>query len=120
MPITVEWHGKSQTLIATRFEDPWSLEDFIEARKAWHRMIKSVDHRVPIFLDLQASQRPPAGILRHFSAIHRTPHPRQGHLYIAGLNGAMERLRPHLFAGATDPSKEARLVDSIESILLPG
>ena len=48
MAITVKWNDKSKTLLETHFEDPWTLEEFLEARKKWHRMIKGVDYSVPI------------------------------------------------------------------------
>jgi len=119
MPITVNWNDQSKAFIESRFQDPWSLEDFIEARKAWYRMIKSVDHRVPILLDLRDSHETPKGALRQFSAIHRSPHPHQGHIYILGLNPTYERLSSHLFAGVMDPDKSVRLVDSIDCIVSP-
>ena len=34
MPITVNWNDRSKVFIESHFQDPWSLEDFIEARKA--------------------------------------------------------------------------------------
>ena len=119
MPITVNWNDGSKGYIESRFQDPWSLEDFIEARKAWYRMIKSVDHRVPILLDLSESSETPAGTLRQFSAIHRAPHPRQGHIYILGLNSNYERLASYLVDGVVDPDKSVRLVDSIDCIISP-
>jgi hypothetical protein len=119
MPITVNWNDQSKLFIQSRFQDPWSLEDFIEARKAWYRMIKSVDYPVPILLDLRESQETPEGALRQFSAIHRTPHPRQGHIYILGLNSTYEKLSSHLFDGAVDPDKSVRLVDSTDCIISP-
>lgn len=116
MPITVKWNDSSQAFIESRFQDPWTLEQFIEARKAWHRMIKSVDYLVPVLLDLRESHRAPKGALRHFSAIHRSPHPRQGHIYILGLNATYEKLSRHLFDGVVDPGKSVLLVDSTERI----
>ena len=86
MAIRVSWKDTNKSCILTRFYDPWTLQDFLEARKAWYRMIKTVDHKVPILLDLRESVNPPSGILRQFSAIHRTPHPRQGHIFILGIN----------------------------------
>lgn len=119
MPITVNWNASTRDYIESRFQDPWTIDEFLEARKAWHRMIKSVDHHVPIMLDLSESVEAPPGVLRHFCAIHRTPHPRQGHVYIAGLNPLYERLAPHLFDGVIDPNKSLRLVDSTRDILAP-
>lgn len=119
MPIAVSWNDRSKVLIESSFHDPWTLEDFIEARKAWYRMIKSVDHRVPILLDLRDSHKTPEGALRQFCAIHRTPHPRQGHIYIMGLNSTYERLSSYLFAGVVDPDKSVRLVESIDCVISP-
>ena len=119
MAINVGWNGKSKAYIECRFQDPWSLRDFIEARKTWYRMIKSVDHRVPIVLDLRETFVLPRGALRQISAIHRTPHERQGHVYVIGLNPAYERLALHLFEGTADPDKAVRLVDSVEGIVSP-
>ena len=116
MPITVDWNDKSKTFITCQFSDPWSLEQFIEARKTWHRMIKSADHRVPILLDMRETFEAPAGALRHFSAIHRTPHPRQGHLYVLGLNEPYQRLAPYIFRCQGDADRVVRLVDSIDSV----
>ena len=82
-------------------------------------MIKSVEYRVPILLDLRESLKTPEGTLRQFSAIHRTPHPRQGHIYIMGLNSSYERLSSYLFDGVVDPDKSVRLVDSIDCIISP-
>ena len=119
MAINVHWNDKSKAYIECRLQDPWSLRDFIEARKTWYRMIKSVDHRVPIVLDLRETFELPKGALRQFSAIHRTPHERQGHLYVVGLNPAYERVAQHLFDGTVDPDKSVRMVDSAESIVSP-
>ena len=118
MPITVKWSDKSKSFIRCEFEDPWSLEQFIEARKSWHRMIKSTEHRVPIVLDMRATFEAPAGALRHFSAIHRTPHPRQGHIYVLGLNQPYQQLASHIFCCQSDADRSVRLVDSIDGISL--
>lgn len=119
MPITVNWNDRKKELIKSQFQDPWTLEEFIEARKTWYRMIKAVDYRVPLLLDLRASHDAPMGALRHFSALHRTPHQRQGHIYILGLSASFERLSSHLFRGVVDPGKSVRLVESIDSIVRP-
>ncbi|MCY4064684.1 MAG: hypothetical protein OXG53_20150 [Chloroflexi bacterium] len=119
MPISVKWNDRSKALIESQFQDPWTLEQFIDARKAWYRMIKSVDHSVPILLDLRESQTAPNGMLRQFSAIHRSPHPRQGHIYILGWNAIYQKLSQHLFDGVVDPGKSVILVDSIERIFNP-
>lgn len=118
MPITVDWNDKSKSFITCHFSDPWSLEEFIEARKSWHRMIKSADHRVPIVLDIRETFQMPAGALRHFSAIHRTPHPRQGILYVLGLNPSYQKLAPYIFCRQGRAERTVQLVDSIESINL--
>ena len=119
MPISVNWNDRSKVFIESHFQDPWSLEELIEVRKTWYRMIKSVDYRVPILLDLRGSHQTPSGALRQFSAIHRTPHARQGHIYIMGLNSTYERLSSLLFDGVMDPDKSVRLVDSIDRIISP-
>ena len=116
MAITVKWNDKSKTLVQTSFEDPYSLDDFIEARKKWHRMIKGVDYRVPILLDMRKTYDPPEGMMRQFIAIHRTPHPRQGHIYVLGLNPIYERLSKHLFDGVVDQSKTVKLISSIDEV----
>ncbi len=118
MPITVDWNDKSKTFIICHFSDPWSLEQFIEARKSWHRMIKSAEHRVPILLDMRETFEAPAGALRHFSAIHRTPHPRQGHLYVLGLNQPYQQLAPYIFCRQGGADCPVSLVDSIDSVVL--
>lgn len=119
MPISVKWNDSSKELINSHFQDPWSLEQFIEARKAWYRMIKSVDYAVPILLDLRESHTAPKGALRQFSAIHRSPHPRQGHLFILGMNAIYQKMSRHLFDGVVDPGKSVILVDSIERVSNP-
>ena len=119
LPVSAEWNDRSKSLIESRFQDDWSLEEFIEARKRWHRMIKSVDYRVPILLDFSESHEAPAGALRYLCAIHRTPHPRQGHIYITGLTPPYEKFAPFLLDGAADPAKAARLVDSIDEAVIP-
>jgi len=118
MSITVKWNDKSKTFIETVFSDPYTLEEFIEARKKWHRMIKGVDYVVPILLDMRNTFDPPDGIMRQFIAIHRTPHPRQGHIYIIGMNPIYEKLSKHLFDGVVDQTKTVKLVDSIEEIVI--
>jgi hypothetical protein len=117
MAIKVQWNDKNKTFIQTKFEDPWTLDDFIEARKKWHRMIKGVDYSVPIFLDMRNTFDPPEGVMRQFIAIHRTPHPRQGHIYIMGLNPTYEKLSKHLFDGVADQSKTVKLIDSVDEVL---
>lgn len=112
MAIRVSWKDTNKSCILTRFYDPWTLQDFLEARKAWYRMIKSVTYRVPILLDFRESVNPPNGILRQFSAIHRTPHPRQGHIFILGINSTYGRLGDHLLAGVVDEAKSVRFVES--------
>ncbi|MDE2859600.1 MAG: hypothetical protein OXN94_17270 [Chloroflexota bacterium] len=114
MAITVRWKDQERICIETRFDDPWTLDDFIEARKQWHRMIKSVDYRVPIFLDMSGTFQPPKGILRQFSAIHRAPHPRQSHIFVYGLNPEYMKLRDHIIEGVVDPAKSVKFVDSAE------
>lgn len=119
MPITVKWNDRSKVFIESHFQDPWSLSQFIEARKAWYRMIKSVDYSVPILLDLRESHTAPKGALRQFNAIHRSPHPRQGHIYILGMNAIYEKLSRHLFDGVVDPEKSVILVDCIDRVIKP-
>lgn len=118
MPITVDWTDKSKTRIVCLFQDPWSIEQLIEARKSWHRMIKSVDSLIPIVLDMSESHNVPCGALRHLTAIHRTPHPRQGHLYVMGLNAEYEKLAPFAFCSESGGEKKVRLIDSIDSLLI--
>lgn len=118
MGITVKWNDKSKTVVESIFTDPWTLEEFIEARKKWHRMIKSVDYRVPIMLDMRRTYDPPPGIMRQFIAIHRTPHPRQGHIYIMGLNPLYERLSKHMFDGIVDQSKTVKIIHTVDDIVI--
>ena len=113
MPITVEWNDQSQARIDCRFSDPWSIEQFIESRKSCHRMLKSADRAIPVLLDLRATHAVPAGALRHFSAMQRTAHPRQGQLIVLGLNAEYQKLAPFAFNG------QVLLVDSMEAILSP-
>ncbi len=119
MPITAEWNDKSKAFVKCRLRDPWSIEQLIEARKSWHRMIKTVDDLVPILLDLRDTYEVPAGALRHLTAIQRTPHPRQGHLFVLGLNPAYEILSPFVFCREEKGERQVCLVDSIDSILDP-
>ena len=116
MAIKVQWNDKSKGFIETQFEDTWTLDGFIEARKKWHRMIKGVDYTVPIFLDMSNTYNPPEGFMRQFIAIHRTPHPRQGHIYIMGLNPEFQKLEKHLFDGVADQGKTVKLIDSVDEI----
>lgn len=116
MPIAVEWNDRSRTRIECRFQDPWSIEQFLDARKAWHRMIKSVDKQVPILLDLSASFAVPKGALRHFCAMRRTHHPRQADFLVLGLNPEYQKLAPLAFASDGAGCKSVRLVDSNETV----
>lgn len=118
MAIKVNWHDKNKTLIETVFEDDYTLDEFLSARKKWHRMIKSVDYIVPIVLDMRRTFSPPDGIMRQFIAIHRTPHPRQGHIYIIGLNSPYQKLSKHLFDGVVDPSKSVELIESLDEVIV--
>ncbi len=120
MPVTANWNDSNKGYIESRFCDPWTIEEFIEARKSWHRMIKAVEHQAPILLDLSETRQAPPGVLRHFCAIHRTPHPRQGHIYVTGATPLYEKIVPHLAAGVADPNKSLRLVDSAQDLLNPG
>ena len=117
MPISVRWNDQDRTCIETRFDDPWTLDEFVEARKTWHRMIKSVDHRVHVLLNMSETYQMPIGTLRHFSAIHRTPHPRQGHVYIYGMNPEFMKLSSHLVEGVVDPEKTVQFVDSTDNLV---
>ena len=119
MPITCNWNQKSKAFIKNLFEDPWTVEEFIEARKTWYRMIKSVTHCVPILLDLRETHETPKEALRHFTALHRTPHPRQGHIYILGMNETCARLADHFCVGSMDPDKSIRVVESVDEIVSP-
>ena len=110
MPITVEWNDKSQALIECRFSDPWSIAQFIQTRRSCHRMLKSADRPIPILLDLRQTHSVPAGALRHFGAMQRTAHPRQGQLIVLGLNADYRKLASFAFNGQT------LVVDSLEAI----
>lgn len=118
MGIQVKWNDKNKTVIETTFEDPWTLEEFMNARKKWHRMIKSVDYHVPIMFNMSKTYEPPTGFMRQFIAIHRTPHPRQGHIYILGMNPLYERVSHHLFQGVVDQSKSVKLIDSLDEVII--
>ena len=117
MPINVDWNNKSKTLIQSRFADPWTVDQLIEARKAWHRMIKSMDRDIPIALDLSDTYTVPKGALRHLAALQRTPHSRQDTLYVCGLNPEYEKIAPFVFCCEDSGAKRVVLVDSIDSIL---
>jgi hypothetical protein len=117
MSISVKWHNQDKTELYTHFQDPWTLEEFIDIRKNWYRMIKSVDRLVPIIMDFSKTHNPPQGILRQFIAIHRTPHPRQGYLIVVGLNSVFQKLSKHLIDGTTSPEKKMYLVSSIDQAL---
>lgn len=117
MSISVRWYNKNKRHIYTQLEDPWSLEQWLEARKSWYRMIKSVSHRVAIILDLSGSYEAPTGILHHFIAIHRTAHPRQGSIIVVGFNPIYLKLGQHLFDGAVDPNQPVKRVSSLEEAL---
>lgn len=118
MPITVSWNDESKQFIVCCFEDPWSINQLIEARKCWHRMIKSNEGRIPILLDLKATHRVPEGTLHHFRAIQRTPHPRQGELYVTGLNPAYQKLAPYVFAADGHTKKKVCIVESRDELNL--
>lgn len=118
MSIIVKWNDKNKGFIDTQFEGSWDLEDFIEMRKKWHRMIKGVDYSVPILLDIQSTDDPPEGIMRQFIAIHRTPHPRQGHIYMMGTNPIFQKLSKHLYGGVADQSKSVKIIDSVDEIIV--
>ena len=77
-------------------------------------MIKNVTYSVPIILDLTDSYDPPKGVLRHFLAIHRTPHPRQGHIIVVGMNPVYEKLSIHLFDGAVESDKTVKFAESLD------
>ena len=49
----------------------------------------------------------------------RTPHPRQGHIYLTGLTPLYEKLVPHLYDGVADPKKCVRLVGSAQDVVIP-
>lgn len=115
MSISVEWNDRSRTVIICRFQDPWSIEDLLDARKAWHRMIKSVDWRIPIVLDLRQSHAPPPGTLRHFSAMRRAHHPRQAELYVIGLNAAYQRLASIIFSEEDCAGAPVHLAESFQA-----
>lgn len=114
MAISVKWHDKFKTIIVTHFQDPWTIEEFLEIRKKWHRMIKNVTYSVPIIMDLSESYDPPKHVLRHFLAIHRTPHPRQGHIIVVGMNPTYKKLSIHLFDGVVESEKTVKFADTLE------
>lgn len=116
--IVVKWQSEEKTIIYTQFQDPWILEHFIEMRKRWHQMIKSVDYIIPIILDFRETFDAPEGILHHFIAIHRTPHPRQGHIIVFGLNPLYQKLSKHLFDGAITQTKQVKFVSSFDEAVM--
>lgn len=61
----------------------------------------------------------PKGALRQLTAIHRTPHPRQGHIYVMGMSGDYTLLYPHFSDGIADADKSIRLIDSPDDIVCP-
>lgn len=117
LAIAVRWNGKGKAHIETRVSDPWDIDDFLSARMTWHKLIHSVDYRVPILLDFRESSSAPQGIMRHFIAIHRTPHPRQGHIHVLGRNAALERLGMRIVEGVVDPSRSVIYIDSDDDIV---
>ena len=117
MAIAVKWNGKGKAYIEARVCDPWTINDFLSARMTWHKLIHSVDYRVPILLDFRESSLVPQGILRQFVALHRTPHPQQGHIHILGRNAALARLGNHILEGVVDPGKSVIFVESEDDIV---
>ncbi len=118
MAITTNWNSKNKNYIEARIEDPFTLDEFLKARMKWHRMIKGVDYIVPIVLDMSGTFDPPEHFMRAFIAIHRTPHPRQGHIYVMGLNPIYVKLSKHLFDGVVDQTKTVKVIDSIEEVVI--
>lgn len=120
MPIVTRWYSPDKIRIYTKLEDPWTLEEFIDSRKKWYRLIKSVDYIVPILIDFSSTFDTPDGILHHFLAIHRTPHPRQGPIVVFGINPRYKKLSIHLFASSPYPMRPIKVVSSLDEALSIG
>lgn len=118
MPISTRWYNPDKIRIYSQFEDPWTLEAFIESRQKWYRLIKSVDYIVPILLDFSNTFDTPNGILHHFLAIHRTPHPRQGSIIVFGINSRYEKLSKHLFTSSPYAIRSIQVASSLDEALL--
>ena len=117
MAIAVSWDGQGKAWIEIRVSDPWTIDELLSARMTCYKLIHSVDYRVPLLMDFRESTGAPPGILRHFVALHRTPHPRQGHIYILGRNPALERLGKHIVEAVIDPERSMIFVDSKDEIV---
>ena len=117
MSIVVNWQSKNKQVIVARFEDPWTIDELLEARQKWYRMIRNVLYCVPIILDLSQTYDPPPGVLRQFIAMNRMPHPRQSWMVVFGLNPTYIKLSKHLFDGVVSPEKEIKIVNSLEDAL---
>lgn len=117
MAIAVRWDSRGKACIEVRISDPWTIEEFLSARMTCYKLIHSVDYRVPLLMDFRESMSAPPGVLRHFIAMHRTPHPRQGRIHILGRNPALDRLGKHIVEGVVDPGKSMLFIDSEDEIV---
>lgn len=117
MAIAVRWDGQGKAFIEFRISDPWTVEEFLSARMTCHKLIHSVDYLVPLLMDFRVLTSAPRGMLRQFIAIHRTPHPRQGHIHILGRHPLLERLGKHIVEGVVDPGKSVIFVDSEDDMV---
>lgn len=92
MPITAQWDNPQQTIIHYHFENRWTWDELYRAVNTGRVYQDSVNHRVDIILNFDASSVMPGGALSEFRRIAQIRHPNTGIRVIVGANPTMHTL----------------------------
>ena len=88
MPIIIEWHNESKTVVMQRYDGRWTWEEFYTAcTQDTAGLMRTVPHTVHIFADFSKAQGVPiGGAMLHARTVMQQYPPNWGTLTIIGAN----------------------------------
>lgn len=92
MGIVTEWDNSEKTIICHRFSGRWTSEELREAAEVAWDMIRRVDYRVDVILDVREGSRVPVRLLQQGRHIAVKRPPNAGAIIIVGASSLMQTM----------------------------
>lgn len=117
MPVTIDWHDDTQTILHYHFTSPWTWEEYRAAiEQAW-ALAESVDHPTDTITDMRHSRAVPDNLFRNIrQSMVEIPDSTQTivlvgtNMLVEAMLGIMRRLYPQQMGKffTADSIEEAR------------
>lgn len=120
MPVFVDWHDETQTIIHIEIQNPFNWDDVYRAIDAEFKMLDTVHHRVGILFDGRNTRSLPPGMLPNVQSMLKMVHPNESIKVFVG-SGVVYKLFSTLFSILAKQDRELtrdyRFTESMEQAL---